>query len=116
MSNHYELSQQQWERIRDVLSGKPGDPGRTAADNRAFVDAVLWVLGSRARWRDLPSQYGRHKSVHKRYRRWASNGVWRRMLAALGPEDPLQSLAFDRGHQMLAVKAEASGAAQSLES
>jgi hypothetical protein len=32
----------------DLLPGKAGDPGRTATDNRIFVNAVLWCC-ARAR-------------------------------------------------------------------
>lgn len=59
------MSHAQWARIRDLLPGKAGDPGRTAVDNRLFVNGVLWVLRSGARWSDLPSRYGSYKSVHK---------------------------------------------------
>jgi len=81
--SRYELSQTQWERIADLLPGKAGDPGRTARDNRLFVDAVLWVLRSGARWSDLPPRYGPYKSVHKRFTRWAAKGVWERVFQAL---------------------------------
>ena len=40
----YELSGKQWERIAPLLPGKVGDPGRSGADNRVFVNGVLWVL------------------------------------------------------------------------
>ena len=33
----------QFERIEAMLPGKQSDPGRTAADNRLFVEAVLWI-------------------------------------------------------------------------
>ena len=39
--SRYELTQTQWERIEDLLPGKASDPGRTAADNRSFVNGVL---------------------------------------------------------------------------
>ena len=57
----YDLSDSQWEQIRDELPGKPGDRGVTAADNRLFVNAVLWVLRSGAYWKDLPERYGNWK-------------------------------------------------------
>jgi transposase len=79
----YELSQEQWDRIEPMLLGKASDPGRTADDNRLFVNAVLWVLRSGARWSDLPERYGKHKSVHKRFTRWAVAGVWERVFQAL---------------------------------
>ena len=55
--------------------------GRTAVDNRVFVNGVLWVLRSGARWHDLPERYGKYKSVHKRFVRWARSGVWERVFA-----------------------------------
>ena len=61
--SRYELTQTQWKRIEDLLPGKARDPGRTAADNRSFVNGVLWVLRSGACWSDLPTRYGAYKSV-----------------------------------------------------
>ena len=40
--NRYALRDDQWERIKDLLPGKPGDVGVTAHDNRRFVEAVLY--------------------------------------------------------------------------
>ena len=57
--------------------------GRTAADNRLFVNGVLWILRSGARWYDLPERYGKYKSVHKRFVRWAHSGVWDRVFEEL---------------------------------
>ena len=37
----YGLRDDQWERIKDLLPGKPGDVGATARDNRRFVEAAL---------------------------------------------------------------------------
>ena len=77
MVKRYELSDAQWRRIMDMLPGKVGDPGRSGVDNRLFVNAVLWVLRSGARWQDLPERYGTNwKSVHKRFSRWAQKGIW----------------------------------------
>jgi transposase len=44
MPSRYELSDLQWERIKDFLPGRKESVGRTAADNRAFVNGVLWIL------------------------------------------------------------------------
>ena len=44
------LRSDQWERIKDLLPGKPGDRGVTAADNRLFVEAILWLLRTGAPW------------------------------------------------------------------
>ncbi len=37
------LSDTQWFRIAELLPGKPTDKGGRAADNRRFVEAVLYL-------------------------------------------------------------------------
>ena len=91
----YEVSDGQWERIAPMLPGKASDPGRTATDNRLFVNAVLWVLRSGARWSDLPERYGKYKSVHKRFTRWARAGVWERVFQALTKDRDNEYLMID---------------------
>ena len=95
----YELTDAQWRRIEGFVPGKAGDPGRTGADNRRFVNAVLWVLCSGAHWHDLPARYGKWKTVHKR--------VWERIFAALTADRDNQYLMLDttlvRAHQQAAT-------------
>lgn len=43
--------------------------------NRLFVDAILWMAGKAARWRDLPGVFGKWTGVHARFRRWSHAGV-----------------------------------------
>jgi transposase len=99
----YELSDGQWQRIGPLLPGKAGDPGRTAADNRLFVNGVLWVLRSGAHWPDLPERYGKWKTSHKRFSRWAAAGVWEKVFADLIKDRDNQYLMLDstlvRAHQ-----------------
>ena len=84
MRRRHELTDEQWERIRDHLPGKAGDPGRTAVDNRLFVNAVLYVLKTGIPWEDLPERLGKPNTVWKRYDRWCASGAWERVAAALG--------------------------------
>ncbi len=37
----YALRDDQWDRIKDILPGREGHVGGTAADNRLFVEAFL---------------------------------------------------------------------------
>src|SRR5665213_2977182 len=111
--SRYELSDLQWEKIKDFLPGRKEHVGRTAADNRLFVNGVLWVLRSGARWADLPERYGKYKSVHKRFVRWANSGVWERVFHELVRDRKNQYLMLDstivRAHQQGAT-----GFAQSI--
>jgi transposase len=106
-AKRYELNQTQWERIAPLLPGKAGDPGRTAQDNRLFVNGVLWVLRSGAHWRDLPERYGLWKTTHKRFSRWSKAGVWDRVFADLIKDRDNQYLMIDstlvRAHQQAAT-------------
>jgi transposase len=107
MVKRYELSDRQWERVKDLLPGKVGDPGRTGRDNRQFVNGVLWVLRSGAHWHDLPERYGKWKTVHTRFSRWAKAGVWERIFEALIGDRDNQYLLLDttlvRAHQQAAT-------------
>ena len=60
------------------------DPGRTAVDNRLFVNAVLYVLKTGVPWEDLPARFGKPNTVWKRFDRWCAAGVWERLAKALG--------------------------------
>jgi putative transposase len=81
------LSDAQWARIANLVSGKPEDRGSTGRDNRMFVEAVLWIARTGAAWRDLPPHFGAWNTVFRRHRRWLQGGVWQRVFAALR-DDP----------------------------
>jgi transposase len=49
----YALRDDQWDRIKDFLPGREGHVGGTAADNRLFVEAVLFRFRAGVPWRDL---------------------------------------------------------------
>ena len=99
----HRLSDEQWDRIKGLIAGKKGDPGRSGEDNRAFVDAVLWMARTGAPWRDLPPQAGNWNSVFRRFSRWAKRGVWARVLQALAEDPDFEAVIIDatviRAHQ-----------------
>jgi transposase len=77
--HRYALRDDQWDKIKDFLPGREGHVGGTAADNRLFVDAVIYRYRTGIPWRDLPERYGHWKAVHRRYRRWCKSGVFMRV-------------------------------------
>lgn len=88
----YEITDQQRERITHLLPGKTGDVGRSAVDNRLFINrtgepAVIWIARSGAPWRDLPERFGPWNSVYQRFRRWAKTDVWKKVFEDLQEPD-----------------------------
>jgi putative transposase len=82
----YEITDEQYARIKPLLPGQPGTPGRNARDNRNFINAVLWIARTGAPWRDLPERFGKYDTVYQRFNRWAKRGIWLRIFEAL--QDP----------------------------
>jgi transposase len=89
------LSEAQWERIAPLLPGRAGTPGRSGANNRLFIEAVLWTVRTGAPWRDLPEDFGKWGSVWKRFRRWALKGVFERIFAALSGDPDFEYALID---------------------
>src|SRR5580658_789795 len=99
----YALHDDQWDRIRDLLPGQEGWVGVTAADNRLFVEAVLFRYRAGIPWRDLPERFGDWKNVHRRFSRWAKSGVWERVFQHLAADADNEYAMIDstivRAHQ-----------------
>lgn len=97
------LSERQWKRIEKLCVGKPQDPGGTGANNRMFVEAVLWIARTGSPWRDLPGLFGKWNSVFVRFNRWSEGGVWQRIFAVLADDPDFEYLIVDativRAHQ-----------------
>ena len=97
-----------WARPAPHLPGKATDRGVTAADNRMFVESVLWRVRTGSPWRDLPLTFGNWNSAFRRFRRWAKNGVFERLFAALSDEPDFEYAMIDG--TIVSVHQKASGA------
>lgn len=75
-SERFVISDRSWAIMEPLLPGSARDRGRTARDNRLFLEAVLWKVRVGGPWRDLPSGFGEWNSVFRRFRRWAQRGVF----------------------------------------
>src|ERR1700680_1961703 len=99
----YGLRDDQWERISEGLPGREGSVGVTAADNRLFVEAVLYRYRAGIPWRDLPERFGDWKIVHKRFGRWAKSGLFERIFKLLASDHDNEYMMIDativRAHQ-----------------
>jgi transposase len=47
------------------------------------LNGILWVLGTGAQWRELPSKYPPYQTCHRRFQQWVKEGKLERILHAL---------------------------------
>lgn len=106
----HEISDEQHNRIEPLLSGKPGDPGRNAENNRRFISAVVWIARTGSPWPDLPERFGKYDTVYHRFNNWAKKGRWKTLFESLQEPD-LDWVMIDssvvRAHQHAAGQKEA---------
>ncbi len=76
------LTDEEWARLQPLLP-KNGHRGRQWRDHRPVLEAILWVLGSGASWRDLPEGFGPWQTAYDRYARWLREGLWQRIVEVL---------------------------------
>jgi transposase len=107
------LRDDQWKRIEPLMQGKAGDRGRCGANNRLFVEAVLWLARTGSPWRDLPPQFGPWNSVYVRFSRWSDKNVWQSIFQVLRQEADFEEVYLDstivRAHQHAAGAAKKKG-------
>ena len=84
----HELSEMQWNRIKDLLPpGRKPQGGRPAKSNREMLNAMVYWLNTAIPWRDLPERFGHGQSVYSRFRAWTKASVWEDVLAQLIQQD-----------------------------
>ena len=89
------ISDSQWQRVAPLLPGKDGARGRSARDNREFLEAVLWIARTGAPWRDLPDEFGLWNSVFRRFRRWAIKGAFEKVFQELAADADFEYVLID---------------------
>ncbi|WP_028984440.1 IS5 family transposase [Sporichthya polymorpha] len=77
-----EISDAEWAVIAPLLPVAVGR-SRPWLDHRAVVEGIVWRFRTGAPWRDVPERFGPWNTVYKRFDRWARDGTWERLLAAV---------------------------------
>ncbi|MFD6760264.1 IS5 family transposase [Streptomyces roseolus] len=76
----HELSDAEWEFVRPLLP--ESSRGRKRLDDRRVLNGIVWKFRTGTAWRDMPERYGPWATLHTRFRRWAMDGTFDRMLRA----------------------------------
>ena len=95
MSIRWVLTDAQWAKMEPHCLGKPSDPGRSGANNRRFVEAVLWIARTGSPWRDLPEEFGKWNTVFKRFRDWVKADVFQALFDAVSEQPDMEYAMVD---------------------
>ena len=80
MSELYWLTDEQMARLRPYF---PKSLGKPRVDDRRVLSGIIFVNRNGLRWRDAPKDYGPHKTLYNRWKRWSEMGVFLRMMEGL---------------------------------
>lgn len=84
MSDLYWLTDDQMERLRPFF---PRSHGKPRVDDRRLLSGIVFVNRNGLRWRDAPKDYGPHKTLYNRWKRWGEASVFTRMMEGLAAAD-----------------------------
>lgn len=61
----------------------PKGHGKPRVDDRRVLSGIILVNRNGLRWHDAPREYGPHKTLYNRWKRWGRMGVFTRMIEGL---------------------------------
>ena len=82
----YDLSENQWEQIKDEIAPKTSTCGRARRDPRELINAINWVGRTGSPWCELPSEYGPRHTAYNNFRKWTDDGTIGRIFAKISPK------------------------------
>ena len=64
----------------------PKSHGIPRVDDRRVLSGIIFINRNGLRWCDAPREYGPHKTLYNRWKRWSDNGVFARIMMGLVAE------------------------------
>ena len=64
----------------------PKSHGKPRVDDRRGLSGIIFINRNGLRWRDGPKEFGPHKPLYNRWKRWSVTGIFARMMAGLAAE------------------------------
>lgn len=92
MSDRYWLTDEQMARLAPYF---PKSHGRPRVDDRRVLSGIIVVNRNGLRWRDAPEDYGPHKTLYNRWKRWGQMGVFTRMMEGLSANAERKTVMID---------------------
>ena len=64
----------------------PKSRGKQRVDDRRVLSEIIFINRNGLRWRDAPNDYGPHKTLYNRWKRWSDKGIFAQMMAGLAAD------------------------------
>jgi transposase len=84
MSDLFWLTDEQMARLQPYF---PRSHGKPRVDDRRVLSGIVFVNRNGLRWCDAPKDYGPHKTLYNRWKRWGERGVFLRMMEGLASSE-----------------------------
>ena len=91
----YELTDEEWEKLKVLLPATKGKGGRPCIDLRRTLSGIKWVLATGSPWRALPAEFGNWNSVYRYFCRLQQKGVFEEIFAEVTKEPVSKELSLD---------------------
>ena len=82
----YDVSEYQWEQIKDEIPPKRSKSGRPRRDPRELINGIVWIARTGAQWPELPEEYGPWHTTYNNFRKWTEEGTLRRIFEKIMPK------------------------------
>ena len=83
MSDLFWLSDAQMARLERFF---PKSHGKPRVDDRRVLSGIIFINRNGLRWRDAPKEYGPHKTLYNRWKRWSDKGIFAQILVGLAAD------------------------------
>lgn len=64
----------------------PKSHGKPLVDDHRVLSGIIFVKRNGLCWRDAPREYGPHKTLYNRWKRWSAMGTFIRMIDGLATD------------------------------
>lgn len=79
------ITDAEWERVRELMPEQKPGMGQPRRDDRQVLSGILWVMETGSSWEEMPEErFGPNRTVQRRYHKWLKEGLWARIVQALG--------------------------------
>ena len=99
----YELTDEEWEKLKGLLQKKEGKSGRPCLNLRRTLSGIKWILRTGSSWRAFPAEFGNWNSVYRYFCRLQQKGVFEKIFKELttiaAPEELSLDYTFVKVHR-----------------